>query len=157
MRVLRDLPADFATPVVVAQHLGGQASQLVPIMASRTSLQVAWAEEGGLLRAGMVTVAPPRMRLEVLPDRSRTLQPFARILIDRPLDTLLTSVADSFGGRVVAVVLTGMGKDGAAGAGAVHAAGGTVLVQDEQTADQPALPRRSCSPRAGRSPSSAAS
>jgi hypothetical protein len=141
VRVLRDLPADFATPVVVGQHLGGQVSQLVPILASRTPLQVVWAQEGTLLRAGVVTVAPPRMRLEVLPDRSCTLQPFTRIFADRPLDALLSSVADSFGARVIAIVLTGMGKDGAAGAGAVHAAGGTVLVQDEETADQPAMPR----------------
>jgi hypothetical protein len=70
-----------------------------------------------------------------------TLQPFTRIFADRPLDALLSSVADSFGARVIAIVLTGMGRDGAAGAGAVHAAGGTVLVQDEETAEQPAMPR----------------
>ena len=54
---------------------------------------------------------------------------------------LLSSVAESFGARTVAVVLTGMGKDGSAGARAVHAAGGIVLVQDEETADEPSLPR----------------
>jgi len=141
VRVVRDLPADFPTPVVVGQHLGAHGSQFVSILESRTSLQVAWAEEGAVLRAGMVTVAPPRMRLELLPDRSFTLRRFDRIFTDRPLDALLSSVADSFGARVIAVVLTGMGRDGVAGAGAVHAAGGTVLVQDEETADQPVMPR----------------
>jgi signal transduction histidine kinase/chemotaxis response regulator CheB len=81
------------------------------------------------------------MRLELLPDGSCTLEPFDHTVVERPLDVLLSSVAGSFGARAVAVVLTGMGKDGSAGARAVHAAGGTVLVQDEETADEPAMPR----------------
>lgn len=97
VRVLRDLPADLGVPVVVAQHLGGQGSQLVPLLGKRITLPVAWAEEGAPLQPGLVTVAPARMRLEVLPDRSCALQPFERIVVDRPLDALLVSVADTFG------------------------------------------------------------
>jgi GAF domain-containing protein len=140
-RVLRDLPADLQVPVVVAQHLGGQGSQFVTVLARRVPWPVVWADEGAPLQPGQVTVARPRMRLEVLPDGSCALQPFDHTIVERPLDVLLSSVADSFGTRSVAVVLTGMGKDGSVGARAVHAAGGTVLVQDEETADEPGMPR----------------
>src|SRR5262249_21637649 len=50
-------------------------------------------------------------------------------------------IADSFGPRAMAVVLTGMGKDAAVGARAVKRAEGIVLVQSEETAEQPSMPR----------------
>src|SRR6185295_8344393 len=56
-------------------------------------------------------------------------------------DLLLESIADSFGPRALAVVLTGMGTDAATGAAAVKRAGGLVIVQSEDTADQPSMPR----------------
>ncbi|WP_147263034.1 chemotaxis protein CheB [Geodermatophilus sp. TF02-6] len=140
-RVLRELPADLPVPVVLAQHLSGQGSHLVEILQRRIPLEVAWADEGGQLRPGLVTVARPRTLLEVLPDGSCSAQPLHSVVADRPLDRLLASVADSFGDAVLAVVLTGMGNDGAAGARAVHAAGGTVLVQDEETSEHPSMPR----------------
>ena len=58
--VLRSLPEDFPAAIVIAQHLGGQGSQLVGILERRLPLPVAWAREGAPLTAGAVTVAPPR-------------------------------------------------------------------------------------------------
>jgi PAS domain S-box-containing protein len=140
-RVLRDLPSDFPAAVVIAQHLGGQASTLVNILRRRTLLPVDWAEDGRPLRAAAVTVRRPRSLLEILPDRTCSIRPSESAVADRPLDALLTSVGDSFGGTAVAVVLTGMGTDGATGAATVHAAGGVVIAQSEESAEQPAMPR----------------
>lgn len=139
--VLADLPPDLPVAVVVGQHLGID-SALVDILARRTQLPVAWVEEGTRLEAGQVHVCPPYSRLEILPDGSCTLAPFDRhLLTERPLDGLLQSVGDSYGPRSVAVVLTGMGRDGAAGARALKAAGGAVLVQSEESAAFPDMPR----------------
>ncbi|WP_169064117.1 chemotaxis protein CheB [Geodermatophilus dictyosporus] len=139
--VLRDLPEDFAAAVVVAQHLGGQGSALLDILQRRVALPLEWARDGAPIRAGRVTVCPPRSVLEVLPDGSCAVRPISGVLEDRPLDTLLASVGDSYGASALGVVLTGMGRDGAAGAAALRAAGGTVIAQDEETAEQPSMPR----------------
>ena len=139
--VLRALPTDLSAALVVAQHLGGRGSRLVEILRRRVNLSVEWAADGASVRPGVVTVCPPRTLIEVLPDGTCALTPVDGSSVDRPLDALLSSLADSFGSGVLAVVLTGMNNDGAAGAGAIHRAGGTVVVQSPETADQEAMPR----------------
>src|SRR5579864_9348919 len=57
------------------------------------------------------------------------------------IDLLFKTAAEVFGEGLIAVVLTGMGTDGAAGARAVKEAGGTVVIQDPQTASFPTMPR----------------
>jgi PAS domain S-box-containing protein len=139
--VLADLPTDFPAAVVVGQHLGAE-STLPEILARRTGLGAAWAVEGARLAPGRIHVCPPHMRLEVLPDMSCSLAPIGRdVLAERPLDALLASVADSCGPRGMGIVLTGMGRDGAAGARALKAAGGAVLVQAQTDAAFPEMPR----------------
>jgi two-component system chemotaxis response regulator CheB len=56
------------------------------------------------------------------------------------IDVLFESVADAYGAGAVAVVLTGASSDGASGARAIRAAGGTVVVQSPDTADATAMP-----------------
>ncbi|BCJ47521.1 hypothetical protein Aiant_81780 [Actinoplanes ianthinogenes] len=138
--VLRGLPRDFPAAIVLTQHLGGQGSALVEILARRIALPIRWARGGDGIEPGTVTVCPPRSVLEVLPDCTCAVRPAESVLADRPLDALLTSVGDSFGAASLAVVLTGMGRDGAAGAAAVRAAGGRVIAQSEDTAEQPSMP-----------------
>jgi chemotaxis response regulator CheB len=86
-------------------------------------------------------VCPPRQRLELLPDGTCSLSPDEGGARTRQLDFFLESLADSFGKRALVVVLTGMGNDGAAGVRAVKQAGGVVIVQNEDTAEQPFMPR----------------
>src|SRR3712207_978628 len=106
----------------------------------RIALPIDWARDGDRIRAGRVTVCPPRSVLEILPDRSCAVRPISGALEERPLDTLLTSVGHSFGASALGVVLTGMGRDGAAGTAALRAAGGVIIVQDEETAEHPGMP-----------------
>jgi PAS domain S-box-containing protein len=139
--VLRELPEDFPAAVIVAQHLSGQGSRLVEILSRRVRLPVRWASEGARIEAGHVSVCPPRSVLEVLPDGSCAIRPSVGSLEERPLDVLLASVGDSYGDRGLGVVLTGMGSDSAAGTAALRAAGGIMIAQDEETAEQPSMPR----------------
>jgi two-component system chemotaxis response regulator CheB len=141
LSVLRVLPADFPGAVVVAQHLGGQGSKLVEILTRRIALPVEWARDGCRIGPGLVTVCPPRMSLEVLPDLTCALHPAGNGGRDQPLSGLLTSLADSVGERAAGVVLTGMGRDGVGGAEALREAGGLVIAQSPDTAEQPAMPR----------------
>ncbi|MFC4070099.1 chemotaxis protein CheB [Actinoplanes subglobosus] len=138
--VLRGVPPGLPMTMVVQQHLSANGSALTKILSERSGHDVVWAEDGIALSAGRVVVCPPRYRLEVLPDGTCALignEPGARTF---PHDGLLRSLADAYGSRAVAVVLTGMGRDGAAGAAAVRAAGGLVIVQDEMTAEFASMP-----------------
>jgi len=143
--VLRSLPADIPVAVVVQQHLGSHNSALVRILQLRTGHEIVWAADGAALVAGRVTVCPPAKRMEVLPDGTCAMfdyEPGRRMM---PHDALLKSMADVNGTRSIGVVLTGMGRDGAAGAAALKAAGGLVIAQSPDTADYDSMPRAAAS------------
>ncbi|QWC84735.1 chemotaxis-specific protein-glutamate methyltransferase CheB [Nocardioidaceae bacterium] len=136
--LLRDLPADLGVPVLVVQHMPAVFTTLLAERLGRVCpLPVREAVDGEELSAGQVTLAPGDFHLRV----SRRAG-HARLHLDqeppvhfcRPaVDPTLESVAAAYGPRALAVVLTGMGSDGAAGARAVAAAGGSVLAQDEDS------------------------
>jgi two-component system chemotaxis response regulator CheB len=135
--VLKHLPGDLPAAIVVALHLG-HGSRLVEILRRRVPMPVDWAQEGERVVPGEVTVCPPGHQLALDPDATCRLK-----LSDhspRSLDHLLRSVASGFGPRACAVVLSGTGRDAAAGARAVHDAGGTVLVEDEASAAHAGMP-----------------
>jgi len=138
-RILHDFPLGFHAAVLVMQHLS-PTSDLVGILSRRFQLPVSWINDGARLLPGQVQVCPPRKRLRVLPDGTCCLTPYTISNRDRPNDYLLESLADNFGPRALGIILTGMGKDGAAGARTLKEAGGTVLVQSEDTAEEPSMP-----------------
>ncbi|MBG0566778.1 chemotaxis protein CheB [Actinoplanes aureus] len=138
--VLKTFPPDFPAAVVVAQHLAGRGSALVEVMKRRVRLPVSWATDGMVLQRGKVVIAPPLSALEVLPDGTVSLRPSANSALSGPLDALLTSLADSFGARVAAAVLSGMGRDSALGARALKDAGATVIAQSEESAEHSSMP-----------------
>jgi two-component system, chemotaxis family, protein-glutamate methylesterase/glutaminase len=135
--LLAALPAGFPAAVVLVQHLDPRhRSLMAEILSRRTSLPVKQAEEGDHLRPGMVFIAPPNRHLLVNPDGSLSLSQSELVHFVRPsADLLFESVAASHKGRAIAVVLTGSGSDGAMGVRAIKKMGGTVIVQDEKTAE----------------------
>jgi two-component system chemotaxis response regulator CheB len=140
--VLERLPSGLPAAVVVVLHLTPQhRSLLVDILARRTRLNVKPAEEGDALEPGMVYVAQPDAHLIVLGDGSLHLERSELVHHVRPsADALLLSLAGEHKGRLLAVVLSGTGIDGAAGAAAIHQAGGVVLAQDEATSEHFGMP-----------------
>ena len=134
------LPGDFPAPVVLAQHLDpSRPSSLDAILKRRTTLPVEVVNTSSMLEAGKIYVVPSNRNVaihdrhvEVREDHNRRPHP--------SVDTLLSSAAEAFGERLIAVILTGSGSDGAAGAVDVKDAGGTVIVQDPQTARYPSMP-----------------
>jgi two-component system chemotaxis response regulator CheB len=99
------------------------------------------AEHGDLMEEGTVYVAPPDAHLLVGADGALRLERSELVHHVRPsADALLLSIAKDYEGRCLAVVLSGTGIDGAAGAAAVKQAGGTVLAQDEATSEHFGMP-----------------
>jgi two-component system, chemotaxis family, protein-glutamate methylesterase/glutaminase len=115
---------------------------LLPAILDRwTPLPVEQAEDGIRLEAGVVRVAPPDAHLLV--DEHETLRLDHSELVHhvRPsADVLLLSLARNHRGPCTAIVLSGTGIDGAAGAAAVKRAGGRVLAQDEATSQHFGMP-----------------
>jgi two-component system chemotaxis response regulator CheB len=109
---------------------------MADILSRRTSLRVKQAEEGDRLAPATVSIAPPDRHLLVNPDGTLSLSQSELVHFVRPsADLLFESVAASYRRRAIAVVLTGTGSDGAMGVRAIKQMGGTVIVQDEKTAE----------------------
>ena len=135
--LLSGLPASFPAPVLLVQHLDPRHKSLLADMLNRcTELPVKMAESGDRLTGGSVFVAPPNYHLLVDPGGTLSLTQSELIHFLRPsADILFESVANSFPGRAIAVVLSGTGSDGAKGVKAIKNTGGTVIAQDEDTSE----------------------
>lgn len=140
--VLGALRADFPVPVLVVQHLDPRhETTLADILDRRCVLRVKLAEAGERIGVGTVYIAPPNRHLLVGPGGVLTLSDRERTQWVRPAaDLLFESVAESYGPRAVVCVLTGTGRDGAHGVDVVKAHGGTVVVENPDTADFTGMP-----------------
>jgi len=138
--VVRTLPDDVPAPILIAQHLDPRRpSHLAEILRRHTRLRVESVEDHARLDANTILVLPPGSHAEVTDHEVRLSDVTERG--PRPsIDLLLSSAAQVFGEGLVAVILTGSGHDGAAGARDVKALGGTVVVQNPATASYPGMP-----------------
>jgi two-component system chemotaxis response regulator CheB len=137
--LLPALPAGLRVPVFVVLHLPReQPSLLVEIFAPKCALRIVEAEDKMPIEAGVVYLAPPDYHMLVEEDRRIALSTDAAVNYSRPsIDVLFESAADTYGERVVGVILTGGSADGSAGLDAIHRAGGTTVVQRPETAQVP--------------------
>ncbi len=114
---------------------------MAEILSRRTPLQVKEAEEGEHLNPCSVYIAPPDRHLLIKPNGTVSLAESELVHFVRPsADLLFESVAASYKERAIAVVLTGTGSDGAMGVQAIKKMGGTVIAQDEQSAEFSGMP-----------------
>ncbi|MFM7365636.1 MAG: chemotaxis protein CheB [Cuspidothrix sp.] len=142
IEILSKLPADFKAAIVVVQHLDPRhPSLMAEILSRRTALKVIQGEQGDKLIPGTVYIAPPNNHLLVNTDGKICLSQSEMVHFLRPAaDLLFESVAASYKERAIAVVLTGTGNDGTLGIEAIKKMGGTVIVQDQKTAEFPGMP-----------------
>ena len=155
IRVLRPLPADLPAAVVALQHLDPRhPSALTARLAAVTSLNVRTAVDGAQLQPGVVEVAPPGQHLLLAhDDRLLMVDSSERPALPRPsADLLLVSMAAVLGPRLLAVVLTGRGQDGAVGVQIVTRYGGRILVQDQTTSQAYAMPAAALDPASPHAP-----
>lgn len=140
--LVRILPADFPAPIVLAQHLDPtRASSLDLILRQRSTLPVELVTGRSPLEPGKVYVVPSNRHASILDGHVEVQEDTHPRTRPRPsVDLLFASAAATYGDRLIAVILTGSGSDGAAGAVEVKNAGGTVIVQNPQTARFPCMP-----------------
>ena len=134
--ILVPLPADFPVPILVVQHISrGFGPGLAGWLDKASALRITVAEEGEVLRAGTVYVAGDDHHLCVSSSRSVHLSSAPAVGGFRPSGTaLFESVAAVYGRGAVAVILTGMGRDGVDGLRAIRRAGGRTIAESQATA-----------------------
>ena len=137
LHILASLPRDFAAPLLIVQHLSPRYhSRLAEIFDRRAKLMVVQVRGGEQATAGRVYVAPPDRHLLVGSTGLLELSDLAKVQHVRPsADVLFASLAEAWGEGAIAVVLTGTGHDGAEGVCAIKEHGGTVIAQDEASAE----------------------
>jgi two-component system chemotaxis response regulator CheB len=127
-------------PIVVVQHMPASFTRpLAWRLDSLSPLTIREAAQGTLLRPNHVLIAPGGKHVQVRGQRRLA----KAVIRDGPpvsghkpsVDVMMRSVAETFGKHCLGVIMTGMGRDGADGCGAIRAAGGCVLGQDEATSD----------------------
>jgi len=136
------LSKSFPAPIVLAQHLDPQRPSLLgSILERRSVLPVVVVSEHGptKLEGGKIYVVPANRHVRISDGHVHLEGDHD----DRPkpsVDMLLSSAAKAYGEHLIAVVLTGSGSDGAAGAVDVKDTGGVVIIQNPQTAAYPSMP-----------------
>jgi two-component system, chemotaxis family, protein-glutamate methylesterase/glutaminase len=141
-RVLKTMPAHLPASMIALQHTDpARVSTLAMLLGKAGPLPVADARDGAALVEGTVVVAPSGFHTLIARDRTIALVRSGRRPPNRPsADLLLTSLAVAVGDDAIAVVLTGFGHDGAAGATAVKRLGGTLIASSIATSQQPSMP-----------------
>jgi two-component system chemotaxis response regulator CheB len=136
--VFAGLDPDFPLPIVVVQHMPpGFTAEFAHSLDRICPLDVKEAEEGDLVKAGRILIAPGDYHLEV---ERKSLAIVAHVNQQelcnghRPsAGVLFRSVARAFGAQALALIMTGMGRDGSAEIGEIYRAGGLTLAQDEKS------------------------
>ena len=140
------LPEDFPGCLLVVQHMPeGFTDMFARRLDESSAIEVKEAQSGDLLLAGRALICPGNRHMKV----RRMEHGNIAILVDQPrvnghrpsVDVLFQSVAQEFGSNSVAVLMTGMGDDGAAGMGAVRSAGGVTIVQSPDSCVVDSMPR----------------
>jgi two-component system chemotaxis response regulator CheB len=132
-RILSDLPGTFPAPILIVQHMSPGFIEGVAEWLDRASeLRVKVAEHNESLAPGTAYLAPDGSHLGARRPGHIVLSSLGPMSGFRPsADFLFESVAGAFGASTLAVVLTGMGRDGAVGLYTVDEKGGRIVAQDE--------------------------
>jgi two-component system chemotaxis response regulator CheB len=144
--VFSKLDRDLAVPIVVVQHMPpGFTNEFAKSLARVCPLDVKEAEEGDAIQPGRILIAQGNKHLEV--ERKVTggvvhLSDSPQVSGHRPsADVLFATVALAYQNRALGVIMTGMGRDGAAQLGTMYKEGGLTLGQDEKSAVVYGMPR----------------
>ncbi len=144
--VFAKIAPDLPQPIVVVQHMPpGFTEEFAKSLDRICPLDVKEAAEGDLIKPGRILIAPGDKHIEVA---KRPLGMVAHLTDDPPVnghrpsaDVLFASVAKYYGNHAMAVIMTGMGRDGAKEIGSIYREGGITLGQDEASSVVYGMPK----------------
>lgn len=139
--LVADLPNDLDAAIFIVLHIGAHRSDLPWLLSRAGSLPACHPENGDVIRAGQIYVAPPDHHM-VVETGVINLTKGPRENWARPaIDPLFRSAARAYGAAVIGATLSGGLNDGTAGMIEVVANGGTSVVQDPNDATSPDMPQ----------------
>ncbi|AGW14951.1 protein-glutamate methylesterase/protein-glutamine glutaminase [Megalodesulfovibrio gigas] len=142
MDVLPQLPADFGVPVIVIQHMPGSfTTSFAQRLNSNCAFPFKEAQRADIIEPNHGYLAPGDVHMTLAP-RGAGKPGFMVRLSEQPAETLhkpsvdvtMESVLECYGGNIIAVLMTGMGNDGARAMAAIRKAGGRTIAESEETA-----------------------
>lgn len=144
--LLSEIDHDFRPAILIVQHMPeGFTAQFAARLAKLTRIHVREASDGEPVLRGLALIAPGGYHMVLERDRGKLV---VRLTRSKPVrghrpsaDVLFRSIAEVVGSKSVALILTGMGEDGAEGARAIREAGGHTLAQDEASSVVYGMPR----------------
>ncbi len=144
-KVIPNLPAEFPSPILIAIHMPDTfTASFAEHLDKSSKLKVKEAEEGEVIRGGVVYISRGRINMVV---KGSAAQPQVKYVKDDrarfipSADLLMSSVAEVFGGDSIGVVMTGMGNDGSEGIVDIKKAGGMTIAENPDTAILWAMPK----------------
>lgn len=141
--ILKVLPRNLPCGVAIVQHTTrGFTQGLASWLDESTELDVRVAREGVRIEPGQIVIAPDDAHLEIAHGGTMRIRRDPPVDGHRPSGTvLLRSLAQTYGPRAIGIVLSGMGRDGADGLGALERAGGLVFAEEPESAVVGGMPR----------------
>lgn len=144
-QILPVLDKNLQAPVVIVQHMPpGFTEELAKSLDRICPLEVKEAKEGDIIRSGRILIAPGGYHLTI---EKRPLSHIVRLSHTdavnghRPsVDVLFASIADIYHNNCLAVIMTGMGKDGVKEIGTIYNNGGITIAQEESSCIVPGMP-----------------
>ncbi|NKB56607.1 MAG: chemotaxis-specific protein-glutamate methyltransferase CheB [Alphaproteobacteria bacterium] len=134
----KGIPADWTLPIVITQHMPATFTRILADHIASVAKRPCIESKGGeVITSGHIYVAPGDYHMILEKNGAKIVTRLTQSSPEnfcRPsVDPMMRSIVEIYGPRVLALILTGMGKDGLNGCEAVVAAGGTVVAQDEET------------------------
>jgi two-component system, chemotaxis family, protein-glutamate methylesterase/glutaminase len=135
-QVIPRLPADMPVGMLIVQHMPAHFTKsLADRLNSLSHVRVREAQDNDVLEPGLVLIAPGGLHMTIGKDHKTIhVSPEPATTLHRPsVDVTVESVVENFGGNVLGVIMTGMGRDGCNGLKKLHEKGGYVIAQDEES------------------------
>lgn len=140
-----NMPVDSGAAFIVIQHLSPDFKSLMKeLLGRRTRMTIHRVEQGMAIAPNNVYLIPPGKNLSIQEGKLHLSEQQSRKVhgaISFPINIFFHSIAESYGDQAVGIILSGTGSDGTHGLQAIKEAGGTVLVQDPNTAEFDGMPQ----------------
>jgi len=144
LNVLSSFPQNSGAVIIVVVHRKNDAdSILADLISARTKIPVKDAEDKDVILPDHIYLAPPNYHLLIETNFHFSLDASEKIHFSRPsIDVTFESIAESFGDKVIGILVSGANADGALGLKAIRQAGGLTIAQDPTTAEVDYMPKQ---------------